>query len=86
MSKNKTLNSFLGIGTMKEWEELINDSNNTNIRSTNYFTIMTETKNKHKIIVYGKKFKGSKGPSLSLISKCSCETDTLPLLPTRAII
>tara|TARA_Y100000589_G_C27065757_1_gene593248 strand:+ start:164 stop:919 length:756 start_codon:yes stop_codon:yes gene_type:complete len=50
MSKNKALNSFLGIGAMKEWEELINDRNNTNIRSTNYFTIMTETKDKHKII------------------------------------
>lgn len=49
-SNSKVFNSYLGIGIMKEWEELINDKNNENIRSTNYITFITETKNKHKII------------------------------------
>lgn len=47
---NSKFSSFLGIGVMKEWEELINDKNNSNYRSTNYLTLILKTDAKHQII------------------------------------
>ena len=47
---NSKFSSFLGIGAMKEWEELINDKNNSNYRSTNYLTLILKTDAKHQII------------------------------------
>ena len=49
-SNNNTINSFIGVGGMREWEVLINDKNNSNYRSTNYLTVILKTDKEHQII------------------------------------
>ena len=41
---------YIGLGIMKEWEKIQEDKNNSDIRSTNYLTLLFENNKKFKLV------------------------------------